>query len=753
MFLEKRAKQQTRVVDWLKSADVPKLDWTPKSSRCDDRSYERIEEKVDAPSTLQSDRSFAPDLRSVVEKSNDGHLVSKKDAQVQTSSKKSSRRKNTTRKSTSEKVLPREHEKPTFTSSIADFRLNSFGCSGRASRDEELLSRLSIRFLEGKRAEYINKFTAVKRQIEEITATLRETCYSERSSRGDPENCEETCLEETCVNSKQVQVDGEENDHTVLTCKKGGSTVEEDELDGGSVDDLENAGRNLDVDSVNDFEPPVSSDRKQPRNTIIVSATNLCGGPSADDAFVRDCIRTFTIKEMLHPSNGTPGIFHRRRAMCRLVKQISLDLTKDDDEPRRLSDEDSDEICPSDNFAAADDDVLIEDMSSLAGPRYRKLIVDEKVGEMAVLNGIKKRIDRDFDDRAIGRDTEDLPTVSQGSIHLENDAQLYRSTASSDVTSTTIVESPAARLVPTETQIRDSTWADATSELSNRNSTFSIYHSCSQFPSFVSLREDEDELEAEDRSAIGDDSCSNSHSNCCGPDYSRVSGNGYSPQSNFNFDQPDDDDDGQQRIVQHEMSTSPSVVFLSETIDGSDGASCDMLEERIAASQAHDCGHFPSESNETEEESRVHPEEQYAADSTFETSKSSRYIGSIDSGVFVNSSLADLQSHEYSSSGRPDHRKQRRVKERDLRGPTRTFDFSSDNSSSSCCTDDTLDRRINGVIRDLTKNLVLCERRVRMKLREMRKTGSRTKDARYVRTCRDFRQTRTSDRQLTDKSI
>lgn len=764
--LRKHANQQTRLINCLKSTDVFQLDRSEKSSRHDDQSYEPIEEKDDddVPNTLQSnhtvgDRSFMPHLHHPLaekDRKHDGPRVTKKDAQVQTSSRKTPRRKKTMRKSrpTNEGILSRENisDNPTFKSSIADLR-SDFHSSNGTNRNEDYDSRLSIKFLENKRAEYINKFTAVKRQIEEITATLKETCYGEKSSRGKPKNSEgylSSARDDANENSKQDvdpdEVGDEEDNRTerkMILREEKNTSEEEDEIIGRSAGDPKSIKNILDVSNINDG-PQVFFDKKCSNNTIV-STTNLYGSPSADDVFVHDCIRAFTIKEMLHPSNGTPRICHKKRAKCRFVKQISFDLdfTKDNDEPWGFSGEDR-SVYLRDHFAAANDDddaeVLMEDSSNLEEPRKHKMIVDEKVGEIAILNDIKRRIDRDFDDPSINseKDTEDFLTFSQKTVNLENDSQLYQSAAANDTTSTMIVESPQS-LDSSETQIRDSVWADTKSELSNRNSTFSIYHSCTQFSSLVSLRENEDELalEAEDRSEIDDDSHSNIdyyesnvHSNV---DYSPVPGNGHT-QSNLNFDRSHDDG---QRIVQHNASKrkyTTSNKFLSGTIDESNEA-CDMFVDREMANQAYDCDHVDDESNEAERELHIHSEQQYTVDSTFETSKSSRYIGSIDSGVFVNSSLIDLQPHESSFDGSKlnyNKRKQRRMKERELHGSPRTFDFSSDSnsSSSSCCTDDTLDRRINDVIRDLTKKLVLYERKVRMKL--MWKAGLRARDMRYV---------------------
>lgn len=755
MSLQERANQQTKVIDGPKSAEVFKVDGFQERNRRDDQLYECIEEKDcdDVSSTssnnyVSADRFFTPNFdHSPVRKccEHDRLRVMRKDAQVQTSSRKTARRKQTAKvpRPTNEDILRRGHDEPTFRSSIADFR-SDFRSWDSTNRNEE--SRLSIRFLENKRAEYINKFTAVKRQIEEITATLRETCCSEKSSRVDQENCEtylSSSHDHTNVNPKQDvnsnEVDDEE-DNGMVPAEKKSISQEDDEIIGESTDYSGNVERILDVNN----ETPVLFGKKYLKNAIVPT-TNLCESPN--DILVCDCM--LTIKEMLRPSNETLRNCHKKRAKCRFGKQISFqdqDLRKDETGEFSVGDRSFHEVCLGNYFVAADDEnakVSVQNFATLERPRYQRMIVDEKMGEMAVLNDIKRRIDRDFDDLSSKseNDTEDFLTVPRKNINFESDSQLYRSTEST--TSTMIVESQPVS--STETQTRDLVWADTMSELSNKNSTFSMYHSCTQFPSFVSLRKNEDELalEAEDRSVIGGSSYLNSYSNAdcydlnahSNVDCSRVLSNDHS-QSDLSFDRPHD---GAQDIAQ-DTSTSEYTCpnqFLSEAISESRNA-CDMFGSQEMADKAYDCEYPPDENNEKAKESRAHLEQQYAADTTFETSKSSRHIGSIDSGVFVNSSLIDLQVHENSfDGGKPDHeRRQRRVKERELHGLSRTFDFSSDNNtsgSSSCCTDDTLDRRINDVIRDLTKNLVLCERRVRMKLREMRKAGLRTRETRYVR--------------------
>ncbi|EFN80672.1 hypothetical protein EAI_13861 [Harpegnathos saltator] len=733
--LKERASQQTEVIDSTKLANVSKLDQSQKISCHSHQTYEDIEEENsdDVSSTLQNNcvvddyfptlyfnhyivkkycKHCGSRLRWLTKKDAQVQTSDKKDAQVQTSCTRTSRRKKTTRKlkSMNEEILRRDE--PTSRSSIADFRPDFLDDSSKANRNEEL--RLSIRSLENNRAEYINKFTAVQRQIEEITATLRETCDSEKSLRDNSENCGRYFLS----TREDANVDAQQNTNP--------DKIEENEIIGGRLDDRESVEKILDVGNVDD-EALVFTGKRYSKDTII-SMADLHERSDVDDIFVRDCIRAFTIKQMLHPSNGISTYSHKKAAKCRCVKQISfdLDLTKDDEEETRIfsaEDRSLGEVHLR-NFAVTNGDenakVIIGDFVDLDEPKYHKMTANEEMGEIAVLNGIKNRIDRDFDDLSTKNenDTEDFLTVSQKNINLDCDSQLYRSAATEDTTSATIVESP---LNPDsiETQIRESIWVDTMCELSNRHSTFSLYHSCTQFPSFVSLRENQDEPEAEDQSVIDDDSYSNSHSNV---DHSRVSSNEHS-QSSLNLDRSHD----MQVIARHDTSANKS---LSETVNESNDA-CDMFESREVTNKVYNCGYIFDDSNEEEKKSRVHPRQQYTADTTFETSKSSRYIGSIDSGVFVNSSLIDLQPHESSfDDSKPKHkRKQRRVTKRVLHGSSRTFDFSSD--SSSCCTDDTLDRRINDVIRDLTKNLVLCERKVRMKLREMRKTGLRTRETRY----------------------
>lgn len=659
-----------------------------------DRSQESSRHE-DAPSTSPNDPDRSSDLgHSVVRKCcmSDRPRVIQKDAQVQTSSKKKTSRRRRQKASRSRPtnggILRREQDESMLDSSTAIFRSDF---PDRTARKED--SRLSVRFLENKRAEYINKFTAVKRQIEEITTTLKETCCSGESWRGEKRD--------------------EEDDADSTEKKK--IPAEEDEIVGESVDDPEGVEWSLDVaDVICDNETPVFSGQGYSRN-VIASTMNPRSG--ADDAFACDCM--LTMKQMLRPRDESAGNFQQRRAKCRLGRQIPLqdqDLTEDDEsrEFPGIGDRSPCEVYLRNRFTAANDDEdATEDFTDSAGPRFRRPIADEKVGEIAVLNDIKRRIDRDFDRAKSENDTEDysLP-APQKSIDLHNDGgQLHRSPTTGNSTETR--------------QTLNSTWVDATSELSNKNSTLSVYHSCTQFPSFVSLRENGDELalEAED-----DDSYLNSQSNAdcydlsvrSNADYPRVPSDTHS-QSIFNFAQLHEEENVAQDTFTSEYSY-PSK-FLSEVIDESGNI---FGGQESTDNRAYDC---------ESKESRVDFERQYA-DTTFETSKSSRCIGSMDSGVFVNSSLLDLRPHENSfDEDRPNasERKQRRARTRELRGSSRTFDFSSD--SSNCRTDDTLDRRINDVIKDLTKNLVLCERRVRMRLREMRKSGLKPRETRRVCIC------------------
>ena len=176
--------------------------------------YKYVEEKKNTSDILRNDHaiddhSFIPDGSkdpSVRKDHNcDGSRITR-DAQIQTSNKKNLRRRKIKRKSklSTERISYRKpcNNEPRI---VTDFRIGSHSSSRQSHHDEPWLR---VRVLENKRAEYINKFTAVNRQIEEITATLRDTCCSSESSRNNLENCDEyfsSISDDTKVNSSGVE--------------------------------------------------------------------------------------------------------------------------------------------------------------------------------------------------------------------------------------------------------------------------------------------------------------------------------------------------------------------------------------------------------------------------------------------------------------------------------------------------------------------------------------------------------------------
>ncbi|KAL0106547.1 hypothetical protein PUN28_016324 [Cardiocondyla obscurior] len=88
----------------------------------------------------------------------------------------------------------------------ADFcAIHSRSLSKKCCRDEPWTR---VQVLENKRAEYVNKFTAVNRQIEEITATLRETCCDGENSRNNMKNRDEyvsSMFDERKINRSNVE--------------------------------------------------------------------------------------------------------------------------------------------------------------------------------------------------------------------------------------------------------------------------------------------------------------------------------------------------------------------------------------------------------------------------------------------------------------------------------------------------------------------------------------------------------------------
>ncbi|EGI69913.1 hypothetical protein G5I_01456 [Acromyrmex echinatior] len=533
--------------------------------------YKHIEEKKNTTDILRNDHaiddhSFVPDGSkdsSVRKDHNCDSSHATRDAQIQTSNKKNLRRRKIKRKSkpATEKISHRKHcnNEPRI---VTDFRIGSHSSSRQSHHDEPWLR---VRVLENKRAEYINKFTTVNRQIEEITATLRDTCCSSESSRNNLENCDE-------------------------------------------------------------YFSSISDDTK----------VNWSGVENKS-----------TIKD------------------------------------------------------------LAENLVDLKESRYHQKIFEEKVGEVAILEDIKRRIDRDFDDPPGERsenDTEDFFTVSQKSSNFNRE--------NVDVPSVTIIEKSkstplivATNLKPTKIQIHSSMSVGAMNECSNKNSALSKYFSCTQIPSLVSLTENEDELAVK-----ADDSMIESHSN-----YHYYDSRSNFSLNNYSLSNLDSSLDCSCSSFEYISRYDPFAQYVTpnksliEMVNKSD----DTFEisegrESVAKNRIFNWEHPPlEESGEKEWRTR----KQYTADSTFETSKSSRYVGSIDSGVF-SSSLIDLYPAEKSFyTGKSKFEKKRRAEKLD--GLSTVVDSGSDSS----CTNDTLDRKVNDVVRDLTKNLILCERRAKMKLR------------------------------------
>jgi len=408
------------------------------------------------------------------------------------------------------------------------------------------------------------------------------------------------------------------------------------------------------------------------------------------------------------------------KAKCHFIKQLSLDsdIIKNENKLQEFSfkNESFDKVYLKNNFTILNNDTHKKDLAGnlvdLKESRYYQKIFEEKVGEVAILEDIKRRIDRDFDDPPSERsenDVEDFFTVSQKSSNFNRD--------NVDVPSVTIIEKSkstpivATNFEPTEIQIRSMS-VDAMSECSNKNSALSKYFSCTQISSLVSLTENEDELAVK-----ADDSTIESHSNYHYYDSrSNFSLNNYSLS---NLDSSLDCSCSSFEYISRYDSSAQYITpnkYLIGMVNKSDDT-FKISEDHESVVKNRICNwEHPSleESGEKEWRTRKH----YMADSTLETSKSSRYVGSIDSGVF-SSSLIDLYPAKKSFyTGKSKFQKKRCADKFD--GPSTVVDSGSDSSY----TNDTLDQKVNDVVRDLTKNLILCERRAKMKLR--------ARDTRYV---------------------
>lgn len=533
-----------------------------------------------------------------------------RDAQIQTSSRMSSRRRRTRRRPTTKGTSQRRDNEARM---VADSR-------AARSSDEPWL-----RVLESKRIEYVNKFTAVNRQIEEITATLRETCCDDGNSRSSLENCDEyfsSISDEARVNARSDVESGPAAARGGSTSREEGGLVNVKRTIGGSMSD-----RCEEVQEVSHvgYETVASPEK------TIASSRNP---ETPNDVFGHDSVRA--TKEAACSSNRIPR--DETRARCRFAKPTSLD------QERSIG---NDRVRPRHNFAVSSHDEhardLAESLANLEELRYRR-IVEKMIGEVAVLEDIKRRIDRDFDGppaEGSENDAEDFLTVSERSGGL-------------DRRNVVDVESKSVPLiVSTEAEVHNA------SEHSNENSAPSKYFSCTRIPSLVSLTRSESETVDQ-----GATDASNLHSSY---DYG--------------------------------SHASPNDCSFSNL---------DSSFDRLQIREGEPARLGTSDGRERR-----------TADSTLETSKSSRYVGSIDSGVF-SSSLIDVHPAESPRDvGRTRLKKKHRAGRLD--GPPAAVDSGSDSS----CTDDTLERKVNDVVRDLTKNLILCERKARLKLK--------ARDACYVR--------------------
>lgn len=742
-LLKTRKNHQIAVIDCKESASISNYDQIQKSNY--NQTFEHIKEKnSDLLDSLRGD--YAAGDRFFISNDFKDSSVRKeckscitRDAQIQTSGRKSLRRKKTKKrlKQADKGISHHKHRDNELRGKIiADFRGDSDNSSKKNCYNK---SRLSVQVLESKHADYINKFTAVNRQIEEITATLRETCYDDDNSRSNLENCEEYFS--SVSDDAKVNINRESNDienKSTIARGRNKKTKRKNTLKGNvrriigesESDRRKNMLEVLHVNNINnEFLDPSSREYSKDLTPAI----------KLKDIFVHDSTRTFSMDRSVH--SLTKNSSNEKKGKCRFVKQISFDLnlTKNDDKLQEFSikAETFDKIHVKNNFIVPSSDKhvkdLIEDFTGLEESRYRKKIVGENVGEMAILEDIKKRIDRDIDDRSSEKgenDMEDFLTVSQKSSNF--DRLFYEMTSMEDVESVRTIEnsksmslivSGSPNLDLTEIQIRGSISAEAMSERSNKNSTLSEYFSCMQFPSMVSFAENDDEpaLNFENRDLTAHDS--NSFSNYNYYDYSRSNLN----INNFTRSDLDASFDcsysNSECIAEYVSPNKFPIETRNATTD-----TFELSEDQESFVEDKICEYFLGENKKKEKESRVEFAKRYTADSTFETSKSSRYIGSIDSGVF-SSSLIDLYPHE-NSADKSGLKKKRRVEKLDGSSPL-IVDFNSDSS----CTDDTLDQRVNDVVRDLTEKLILCERK--MKLKKMRKMGCKARDARYyVRICR-----------------
>jgi len=768
--LQKYVSQQTIAADRsrAKLSDVPETDQTLESSQCSERRDDDDESLCEhctlnlSFETFTNDRSFKSDLDENFPAEKDRERVARKDAEIQTSSRTSSwwRRRTRERSRTiSEEILRRTYDnepglRPPHENEIfADLRTGLRHSDGRGHVEK---SRLTVRVLENKRAEYIDKFNAVNRQIEEITATLRETCCNDRNPRANPDEYEyATTADNAKVKAKRKF---DENEPAVFpkesTPKGEDSGSVKRNISESERERHRNEQQMSHVDCIKDEASVILRD-----DTLAAVPMTRYGN---SDLFLRNFARAFAMNETIHPANKTAR--SKRRAKCRQVaKQISFDLdsTKDQDERQEFSieDESVSEIYVKDDFAVSPNDneyyrhkeVAIDDLDALEGLRSKK-VAEEKMGERAMLVDIKRRIDRDFDNLPADKrdnDMEDSLAIPQKSNSLENKCRFYDTTKRTVAVPRGIIEESRSTPLlmyrrPSDTsdvRIRDSTSVGTVSDYSNRNSTLSKYFSCTQLSSLISLTENEDELAyaLNDQDTIDRDlSCANLHSdsNYYDLDLGSTSTDYLNPDSNPNNSTYSNRDSSLNRssfnaryAIRYYDSSGPYKSpdeFLIEPIKQRNDM-FERSEDGDLKSKVYGYEYL-SRDNGKAKESRVELEKRYTRnDSTFDsTSKSSRYIGSIDSGVFVNSSLIDFYPHESSVDAGKSGVKRKIPCTRSLN------ESSLDSSSDGSCTDDTLDQKIDDVVRDLTKNLILCERRARMRLEEMQKSF-RAKEGPYVR--------------------
>lgn len=718
------------------------------------QSYQYVEERNGNYTSLRdnhaaNDRSFISDniisgnftdFSTKRDHKCDKSCVIKKDAQIQTLSRRSLRRKKTKEKSklTDRKISRCKccNDKP-CEESIANFHARSQN-TNKKKYYEKSRETLSVQTLEGKRAEYINKFTAVNRRIEEITATLRETCYSDKNSRSKLKNhkkCFPLILDNARANATPESND---NKNKSRAARKRNILKEKHKLINiEKIAKKSESNRHKHVSKIfysnNINNKTLVLDKEYSKNSL---APSMNSDRNLNDTFVCNSIEAFPIKTV-HPSNRTRA--NKKKVKYHSVRHISLDfdLTKDDDELQEffIKDEFFDKAHLRNNFITLSNMYtknLMKDFADLEELKCKK-IIEKTMNEMAILKDIKRRIDRDFDDPLTENDVEDFVTVSQRSSNLDD--EFYEITSAKRIAMkeskfTLLTATTNHNAVETQTRdansISDSISAGATSEHSNKNSTLSKYFSCTQLSSLISLTENEDEfaLGNEDQNTYDSSLNTQSNSNYYDLDYdSKIDHSGSSLNVNnrscSNLDSSFD-------VAQYETCTqcsSPNKVLI-ETVDESNDT-FGVFEGREDLAENKICREHLLRKNEGKP--RVELEKRRTADSTLETSKSSRCVGSIDSGIFSSSVIDSYSPESFFNAGVKSELKKKRTGKLDVSSPA--FDFSTDSS----CTDGTLDRRIDDIVRDLTKNLILCERRARIKLKEMRQAGFKARNARYVR--------------------